>query len=73
MTFYLQPAFDQIERSNHGVGDTAGEETSEAAVSVVGATAELARVLLSGSCSELPAAACIRKHGLALILFQYDR
>lgn len=58
---YLQPAFDQIEGSDHGVGDTTREETTEAAVGVVGAAAELARVLIGGGCSEFPAATYMRK------------
>ena len=47
---YLESAFDQIKWGDQGVGDTAWEETAKAAVSIVGAAAELAGVLFN-SCS----------------------
>ena len=50
------------------MGDTAREETTEAAVRIVGAAAELARVFLGGRCSELPAAACTQTNILNINL-----
>ena len=47
---YLEPALDQIKGGDHGVGDTAREETAKTAVGIVGAASELAGVLFN-SCS----------------------
>ncbi len=38
---YLQPALDEIERGNHGVGDATREETPEAAIGIVSTAAKL--------------------------------
>ena len=44
---YLEPAFDQIERSDGRVGDAAREDTTETAEGIVLAAAKLARVGLT--------------------------
>ena len=52
---YLEPALDQIERSNRGVGDTAGQNSAESAQGKVLVRAELAAVLVCRSCRQLAA------------------
>ena len=47
---HLKPALDQIERGDGSVSEAAGQDTSEAAESVVLAAAEFARVLTSSGC-----------------------
>ena len=47
---HLKPALDQIERGDGSVSEATGQDTSEAAESVVLVAAEFARVLTSSGC-----------------------
>ena len=48
-TLYLQPALDEIERRDGGVGEAAGQDAAQAAQREVLGRPELARVLQGGN------------------------